>query len=439
MNIKTVLLSLLVFIASVSYAAKPINVKGQMAGLKGKLYLKLGTAAESLSRDYQEIKVDKEGFFKFKFNVDAPRVVTLGKIQFFAIPGTSIEIIEIKGERGRKDIYSFRGDHSLLNHLVNSYQFSIREGSYCAKKFNINKYKDLDSFVKYCDDMKNGFEEDFKRVESKYDAYKKRLKEDNDLHYNYSLVSYPDLLGLKDNTKEKLDLRERISYHISPSIRVYDENNPVHRDAYSTPLFLRNRVTIFANARLEDYAKASQMIAYINTNGANDETLIKVNAFIKACSNKSYKDIVQSKYKKFNIVKVGKTPSDFEFKTTNGRVRHLKEFKGKTIVIDLWATWCHPCMQQKPVFAEIAEKYANKKNVVFLAISTDSKEDWNNYVEDHKDKNNLIVGNAAWSIVNKSFVVPTIPRFIVIDKDFKFSTPFAPMPSSDKLEKFIID
>jgi thiol-disulfide isomerase/thioredoxin len=48
----------------------------------------------------------------------------------------------------------------------------------------------------------------------------------------------------------------------------------------------------------------------------------------------------------------------------------LAKEKGKVIVLNFWATWCGPCVEEMPHFAELAKKYADK-DVLFLAVSFD--------------------------------------------------------------------
>lgn len=48
------------------------------------------------------------------------------------------------------------------------------------------------------------------------------------------------------------------------------------------------------------------------------------------------------------------------------------ERKGRPVVVSLWATWCDPCVKEFPELAALAER---RKDVAFLAISLDEKED----------------------------------------------------------------
>jgi thiol-disulfide isomerase/thioredoxin len=50
-----------------------------------------------------------------------------------------------------------------------------------------------------------------------------------------------------------------------------------------------------------------------------------------------------------------------------------KDLEGKVIVINLWFTTCHPCIAELPALNKLVKEYKDK-NVVFLGLSTDTKE-----------------------------------------------------------------
>jgi len=61
---------------------------------------------------------------------------------------------------------------------------------------------------------------------------------------------------------------------------------------------------------------------------------------------------------------------DFTLKDIMGDKVSLKDYRGKIVLVDFWATWCPPCREELPVYQELKDEYAGD-DIVFLAISTD--------------------------------------------------------------------
>jgi thiol-disulfide isomerase/thioredoxin len=62
------------------------------------------------------------------------------------------------------------------------------------------------------------------------------------------------------------------------------------------------------------------------------------------------------------------------FTDAAGKVHTLAEFKGKAVVVNLWATWCGPCVQEMPTLAKLADETQGQP-VVIVPISLDRTED----------------------------------------------------------------
>src|SRR5437763_12027921 len=73
------------------------------------------------------------------------------------------------------------------------------------------------------------------------------------------------------------------------------------------------------------------------------------------------------------IVVAGDAAPEFTIKADNGRTVSLPDFGGKLLVLNFWATWCPPCVQETPSLSQFAAAYANK-GVVVLGVSVDKDE-----------------------------------------------------------------
>ncbi len=70
-----------------------------------------------------------------------------------------------------------------------------------------------------------------------------------------------------------------------------------------------------------------------------------------------------SSYKDSDINKI-------KLKELNGQSIDLSQYEGKTVFINLWATWCKPCIQEMPTIESAQEKLKNE-NVIFLVASNE--------------------------------------------------------------------
>lgn len=78
----------------------------------------------------------------------------------------------------------------------------------------------------------------------------------------------------------------------------------------------------------------------------------------------------------------GKTAPLFKTVNMQGESVDLEKLRGNIIVLNLWATFCEPCIQEMPKLDMVVEKYKNK-NVVFLAPAVDAKETLTVFLKAH--------------------------------------------------------
>ncbi len=139
----------------------------------------------------------------------------------------------------------------------------------------------------------------------------------------------------------------------------------------------------------------------------------------------------QNKYDKWNKTKPGKQSPDFSAADINGKVCSLKDFKGKYVYIDMWATWCRPCQNELPYMKKLAEEFEGK-NIVFLGLSIDqNKSKW-----EEKVKSGELCGVQLYlgtgSAFQNDYMIKGIPRFILLDREGRIINENMSRPSSEE-------
>jgi len=120
-----------------------------------------------------------------------------------------------------------------------------------------------------------------------------------------------------------------------------------------------------------------------------------------------------------SYTKVGDTAPTFTFEIEKGKIVDLADFKGKLILINLFATWCPPCNTELPlVQKQIWDKHKNDKNFQFFVFGRE--EGWDKLIP-YKTKRGFtfpILPDVDRSIFSK-FAKQSIPRNILIDQNGK--------------------
>ena len=113
---------------------------------------------------------------------------------------------------------------------------------------------------------------------------------------------------------------------------------------------------------------------------------------------------------------IGKPSPLFTYPDINGNKVSLKDFHGKYVFIDIWASWCGPCRAQIPALKKLEEELKGK-NIVFISISCDKNaKDWKQAVAEEKLEG-IILHTAGDNSFLEAYGIKSIPRFILLDKE----------------------
>jgi peroxiredoxin len=106
---------------------------------------------------------------------------------------------------------------------------------------------------------------------------------------------------------------------------------------------------------------------------------------------------------------------DFTVNDLSGNEVKLSQYRGQLVLLNIWATWCGPCVREIPDLNALHHSYKDK-NVVVLGVSVDAK------MDDVKQalNSNIKIDYAVW-FANQDFIkqfqISSIPHTMIIDKN----------------------
>ena len=118
--------------------------------------------------------------------------------------------------------------------------------------------------------------------------------------------------------------------------------------------------------------------------------------------------------------RIGSTAPDFTI-TDSQRTVKLSDFKGKLVLLNFWASWCAPCIEEMPSLVDLQKKLGSQ--VTVLAVSEDSDDKpYQQFVRDHHV--DLLTVRDVDEKTNVLYGTFKFPETYVIDRDGKIVRKF---------------
>lgn len=118
-----------------------------------------------------------------------------------------------------------------------------------------------------------------------------------------------------------------------------------------------------------------------------------------------------------NLVSAGDSAPAFSIVTDNGRTVSASDFGGKVLVLNFWATWCPPCIQELPSLDAFNRKFAGQ-GVVVLGISIDKdRKAYQNFLK--RTGLSFLTARDPEQTINHEYGTIQVPETYIINRDGK--------------------
>lgn len=417
-----------------------ISLKGQLKNFSNQVevedlsefqYLLPPTAARI-------IVPDENGNFSIRFKANSPNYYRLGRNTMYLSPGDNLEVYI---DKSNPKLASFKGIGAEANIYMQGTPFP-KGGSY-LEAGRLIKETPAETIVAIEAAANERMKElqlvkkvstEFRRLETA------RIKADL-INSLYSMRTYGPM-------KKKLKA-DGTAYMAADYAQAYEAKAKALNQNFTDASFMKMTVyrdiadeTVKQGGKadqiqlINDWYKTDELVREMQKHSDKQELSLfapKVAAIKTPIFSNAAKQMLQS------LMAFGKNDpaADFTAIDLAGNPVKLSSLKGKVIYVDLWATWCGPCMQEMPYFEKLKVKYKDNPNVAFVSLSIDDgPEIWKKSV---KERN---ADGIQWQI-NRSkldaYNIVGIPRVLLFDKQFKVADMSAPAPSEAATIKVIDD
>lgn len=127
-----------------------------------------------------------------------------------------------------------------------------------------------------------------------------------------------------------------------------------------------------------------------------------------------------------------KSAPELRLRDSAGRTVKLRNYRGKIVVLDFWATWCHGCKEEIPWFAEFQRKYGTR-GVSVVGVSLDD-EGWKvvkPFMKSAGIPYTIVLGNQATA---KEYGIQSMPDTFLIDRNGRIAAKYPGLISREDVE-----
>jgi peroxiredoxin len=127
-----------------------------------------------------------------------------------------------------------------------------------------------------------------------------------------------------------------------------------------------------------------------------------------------------------------KPAPEFALKDSTGKMITLKQYRGKIVLLDFWATWCHGCKEEIPWFSDFERTYSSKGlAVVGVSLDDDGWKAVTPFLATANIPYRIVVGDDPMA---KKYGIETMPDTFLIDRQGRVAAAYTGMVDKGDVE-----
>ncbi|MBO9611603.1 MAG: redoxin family protein [Dyadobacter sp.] len=406
--------------------------------------------------------LDSAGKGVSEFELDAPvfASATAGHLatSFFISPGDELAILPSKP--GAKFSIGYEGDGAAFNQILNEAS-QFRNG---LERWNGNYAIRLnqDEFLKAKDSLQRGYDQLLARLklekqvsEEMVDVFARQTKMSVLFYqFNYAIgrdsSEIPATVSeaIKEMPIDTIALKTRMfDYALIASFfyqhrinnAIYEENESMDGDSLDAifPLLVERKIKSSKYPKMiEDYLRVKSADYQIRLDGITASTTKLVRLFEKEIASDEFKSTIRKDIARWEKIGPGKPAPEFSGTTPDGKKISLSDLRGKVVYVDIWGTWCGPCVEEFPDSKKVMADFEGNDKVAFLYVSIDRDTlAWKKMATSSKvpEGIHVITGTDSPNSIWNLYYVWGVPRYLLIDADGRMVATHAERPSSGKV------
>lgn len=452
------LLFVLVSFFNVTHAQE-FSIRGVIKNPKGDVIKVLITKDYLSYKDsvIAEGKLNKDGSFELKGKLDAPRECRIGhgeEITYAYLSPADELYLTLDTKKFDESVY-YKGKGAEINNFIAQAYLHFEKADGEKYKLLYNMQKDTSSVArqKYWNFIDNLYKEkmDYYTTYKDYPFAKNLIYEyvmDGAMifgfKYNEAALNYMNqkLTPAQIHNESKLSDERYIrfigNYYDKKRWVLHDKNKALYKenkDAFTKDSW--EMLNAVPSDKIQSYLKARLIYDYLD---GGTEGVQKTKSYFREYTRNNpgndYSKLLAEKYKSSTSFAPGNMAPDFSYVGIDGNMHSLQDYKGKYILLDVWATWCGPCRGEIPHMQKIHNDYKDK-NFTIVSVSMDgSKENWEKFLKKADSPWVQLWCEGGWeSEICKKYNVRGIPRFVLIDPEGKIMDVDSYRPSINLREK----